>query len=278
MVSGPGLRPDGTIAREGSMSRVPATFDRLVTAARDAIITTFPATSLNSAYLYGSVPRGTAVPGTSDLDVLLALHDEPTVADRDRAATLAAALDQTFSVVDGVGIQLAGVPTLLSEVERYDLGFWVACLCTPWIGEDLAGQLPAYRPTSLLARETNGDLDRLLPRWRPAVTAAITQADTRHLTRLMTRRVVRTGFSLVMPRWRGWTSDLPESARVFGRYYPQRAAQMRTTEAAGRTTATDLDVLRLILDDLGPWLATEYRTVHGEKPLRPHVRTRAPGG
>ena len=35
-----------------------------------------PGLLLHSAYLYGSIPRGTAVPGVSDLDVLLALHGE----------------------------------------------------------------------------------------------------------------------------------------------------------------------------------------------------------
>jgi hypothetical protein len=58
---------------------------------------------------------------------------------------------------------LGSTRVLLSELERYDGGFFVACLCTPLPGEDLAGQLPRYRPTGLLARETNGDLALLLP-------------------------------------------------------------------------------------------------------------------
>lgn len=63
--------------------------------------------------------------------------------------------------------RIDGVDLLLSEAERYDMGWFLACLCTPLIGDDLAGRLPRYRPTSRLARETNGDLAALLPRWRP---------------------------------------------------------------------------------------------------------------
>ena len=142
---------------------------------------------------------------------------------------------------------------MLSDLERHDLGWFVACLCTPLLGEDLAEDLPRYRPDSLLARETNGDLALLLPalagadrRGRPTRSEA-----RRTLVRFMSRHLVRTGFTLVMPRWDGWTSDLTELAEVFGRVLPgARAAQLRaaavarvradaaTAPSCGRTSTT----------------------------------------
>src|SRR5580693_6971466 len=118
-----GLNDDGTIAREGALDQVPVVFGPVVEAARTRITETF-ATRLHSAYLYGSIPRGTAIPGASDLDLLTVLHD------------------------------------------------------------------------------------------------AATDADRRTLSRSVGRRLVRTGFTLIMPRWGGWTSDLNASAELFGRYYP----------------------------------------------------------
>ena len=75
-----------------------------------------------------------------------------------------------------------------------------------------------------------------------------------------------------MPRWGGWTSDLDESAALFGRYYPERAGQMRLAADTGRTLSADPAGwlrLRLLIDDLGPWLAAEYTAVHGAKAPRP---------
>ena len=80
-----GLDQDGFIEREGAIARVPQAFAPVVDAAKAAIRDTFGHDRLHSAYLYGSIPRGTAVPGVSDLDLLLALHDEPTSADRSGA-------------------------------------------------------------------------------------------------------------------------------------------------------------------------------------------------
>ncbi|MFJ9818773.1 nucleotidyltransferase domain-containing protein [Streptomyces sp. NPDC101151] len=264
-----GLDAQGCIAREGSLALVPHAFRPVVVAARDRLLDTLGA-RLHSAYLYGSVPRGTARVGRSDLDLLVALREEPADADREAVRALGEALDKEFAQIDGVGTLLYGRTRLLSEPETYDLGWFLACLCTPLLGDDLAEYLPRYRPDSLLARETNGDLARLLPRWRERIDAAGDSEEAlRPLVRFMSRHLVRTGFTLVMPRWSGWTSDLREMAEVFGAYYPQRAAQLLRAAEYGHEPAGDADVLRSYTDDLGPWLAGEYARVHGVKAPRP---------
>ncbi|MFF9806340.1 nucleotidyltransferase [Streptomyces coeruleorubidus] len=265
----PGLDAHGFIAREGSLARVPDAFRPVVAAAGERLADVFGA-RLHSAYLYGSIPRGTARVGRSDLDLLLALREEPTGTDRAAAHALGAALDEEFGQLDGHGTLLFSRARLLSDLERYDLGWFVACLCTPLLGEDLAAYLPRYRPGSLLARETNGDLALLLPRWRRRIAEAGGTAEARRpLVRSMSRHLVRTGFTLVMPRWNGWTSDLREMAEAFARYYPRRAEQMRTAAVLGREPTGDAAVLVSYVDDLGPWLAGEYARVHGVKAPRP---------
>ncbi|MBG6069709.1 hypothetical protein [Micromonospora ureilytica] len=268
-MAGAGLDVEGWIAREGALSRVPAAFAGVVDAARARIAESFDCGRLHSAYIYGSIPRGTAILGVSDLDLLLALRTEPTEADRAAATRIEHDLDRSFPQIDGVGILLFSARTLLSELERHDLGFFVACLCTPLLGDDLADQLPRYRPTPLLARETNGDLSLALPGWRRQAAEANTDQQRKALSRVVARRIVRTGFTLVMPRWGGWTSDLTQSAEAFGLHYPERAEQMRSAAVIGRTPSPDPAVLRELIDDLGPWLAAEYVTVHGEKAARP---------
>lgn len=169
-----------------------------------------------------------------------------------------------------MGILLYSTGTLLSDIERHDLGWFIACLCTPLAGEDLAVRLPRYRPTSQLARETNGDLGDLLPRWRDRLGEPQADESLRVLARGIGRRLVRTGFTLVMPRLCGWTSDLDESAAAFGRYYPARAGQMKTAARVGgrQPPPADPSVLAMLIGDLGPWLAAEYVAVHGPKTPR----------
>jgi uncharacterized protein len=262
-----GLDAQGYIEREGSLGRIPQPFRAVVAAARDRVLDLL-GPRLHSAYLYGSIPRGTARVGRSDLDLLLALRDEPTDADREGVRELGEALDKEFPQIDGVGTLLYSRDLLLSEPERHDLGWFVACLCTPLLGDDLAEYLPRYRPDALLARETNGDLALLLPRWRERIAEADSDETRTRLVRFMSRHLVRTAFTLVMPRWNGWTSDLGEMAEVFGAYYPERAEQLRAAAVLGHAPTADTAVLRTYVDDLGPWLADEYTRVHGTKSPR----------
>ncbi|KOU68017.1 nucleotidyltransferase [Streptomyces sp. MMG1533] len=265
----PGLDAQGFIEREGSLGRIPHPFRPVVAAARDRLLDAF-GSRLHSAYLYGSIPRGTARVGRSDLDLLTALRAEPTDADRADARTVDESLDKDFPQIDGGGTLLVSRAQALSDLETYDLGWFIACLCTPLLGEDLAEYLPRYRPDSLLARETNGDLALLLPRWRDRIAAtADTDEARRPLVRFMSRHLVRTAFTLVMPRWNGWTSDLREMADAFAEYYPSRAEQLRTAAVLGYEPTGDPAVLRSYVDDLGPWLAEEYARVHGVKAPRP---------
>lgn len=258
---------DGYFEREGSLGLVQEAFAPVVAAAR-GLITDAYGPRLHSAYLYGSVPRGTARPGRSDLDLLLALHHEPAQGDRKAADVLARTLDREFGQIDGVGVLLYGRDRLLSEQERYDMGWFLACLCTPLLGPDLAAQLPRYRPDARLAREANGGLGDLLPRWQARLDEAATPGDVRRISRGFARHLVRTGLMLVMPRWGGWTSDLTESAEVFARYYPERAAQMRAAAAVALEPVSDPAVPRAFVEDLGPWLAQEYTARLGRKTPR----------
>lgn len=267
-MSGVGLDEDGFISREGDLARVPAVFAPVVEGAKAGVVDAFGPDVLQCGYLYGSVPRGTAVPGVSDLDLFLVLRDEPTMADQAAAGTIERSLDTTFPQINGSGISMASTATVLSELERHDLGWFVACLCTPLIGDDLAVRLPRYRPTSLLARETNGDIGDRLARWRQLTAEAQTDTDLRAISRLVSRVLVRAGFTLVMPRWGGWTSDLDQMTAAFGEYYPVRLEQMRAAAEVARTQTADRRVLAVLIDDLGPWLAAEYLALHGRKTPR----------
>ncbi|WP_328872885.1 nucleotidyltransferase domain-containing protein [Streptomyces sp. NBC_00287] len=263
-----GLDSQGYLEREGSLGRIAHDFRPVVAAARDRLLDVFGG-RMHSAYVFGSIPRGTARLGRSDLDLLVVLRAEPTDGDREDARLLGEALDKEFRRIDGVGTLLYSKARVLSELERYDMGWFLACLCTPLLGEDLAEYLPRYRPDSRLARETNGDLALLLPRWRQRIADANSDEARRPLVRFMSRHLVRTGFTLVMPRWNGWTSNLAEMAEAFGTYYPERAEQMRAAAVLGYEPTGNAAVLRSYVDDLGPWLADEYARVHGVKAPRP---------
>jgi uncharacterized protein len=123
-----GLGSDGCIRREGSLDQVPPGYRQVVADLREGVAAQFGA-RLHGAYLYGSIPRGTAVPGRSDLDAVILLCGEPQTGDAAAIAQLAAALDERHEIIDGAGLLCWPVSRILDPAERYDLGFFLACQC-----------------------------------------------------------------------------------------------------------------------------------------------------
>lgn len=110
MTNGTGLDEDGYFVREGSLDRVSAGFAPVVAELHARLGAHFGPERLHSSYLFGSIPRGTAAPGVSDLDALLALRAEPTDADHAAARALEDRLDAAFPQLNGAGILLFSTP------------------------------------------------------------------------------------------------------------------------------------------------------------------------
>ena len=81
------LDPEGYIRPEADLANVQPEYQGLPDAAAGLLAEKF-GSRLHSAYLYGSVVRGNAVPGRSDVDVIAVLLAAPVDEDRIRAALL----------------------------------------------------------------------------------------------------------------------------------------------------------------------------------------------
>ncbi len=156
---------------------------------------------------------------------------------------------------------LAWVEDILSERERFDMGFCVKCLCACIVGEDLAASLPRYRPSIALARGTNGNIRQAIDDRRERLMWTKEPAIVKRLCRGIIRKIIRTGFTLVMPRYGGWTSELDPCVEVFGLYYPEQRAAMNVALTLARAPSADRAQVLAILDSLGAWLVQEYDRV-----------------
>lgn len=255
-----GLDAAGFILPEVALDRLTPPYAPVVTALRERCRAAFGAT-LHSLYLCGSVVKGTARPRASDLDALAALWAAPTATDEALARDVTHGVEVGFPFVAGASLGLYHWGDIASVAERYDMGFFVKCLCVCIAGDDLAAQLPRYRPSVALARGTNGNFRHLLDDRRRRLAEAVEPAVVAFLCRGIMRKIIHTGFTLVMPRYQGWTSDLEQSVAIFATYYPAQQAAMATALTLARTPITDKGIVLTLLDTLGTWLADEYDRV-----------------
>lgn len=251
-----GLDPAGFILPEVDISRIAPHYQPIVDYLRQQCRAAFVG-DLHSLYLAGSIVKGTAVPGVSDLDAIAVLRLAPDAGHEALAREVERAVEARHPILTHATLDLFHCDDILSRAQRYDMGFFVKCLCACVDGEDLAADLPRYRPSRALARGANGNVRRLLTDRRERV-ATTDPATIAAICRGIMRKIIRTGFTLVMPRYRGWTSDLEPSVAIFAAYYPTQAAAMHDALALARTPSGDQQVVLNILDTLGIWLADEY--------------------
>lgn len=242
---GRGLDAAGFVRREGHPARVPSVFTDLV---RDYLHVTreaFGTRGLDGVYLYGSIPRGTARPRSSDLDGQVLLDREPTQADHELLRGLSGELAVRHPEVCGVEVLLHSRARMTDPLRRCDEGFHVRVLCTPFWGRDAGEEVAPHRPDLELARHVQGDWRGALHRLRLA-SARLAQgppdaAEAVRHRRAVGRRLARLAFTWVMPRWGGWTSDPQVILEVVGGLEPAwRASLAGAVDLGwGRSTAED---------------------------------------
>lgn len=271
-----GLDADGFVRREGDPSRVQPAFREVVEGYVDAVRSLF-GDALDGAYLYGSIPRGTARVGLSDLDGQVLLTRPPTPEDEEALEVVERRLGAAYPQVSVVEILLDSRAALVDPADRHDGGFHVRVLCTPFWGSDAGAEVAPHRPDLDLARGVQGDWLGALGRLRQradALPAGTGQHPTQHqrpdewtpegpqdrmpqhqrpdeaaLCRAVGRRLSRIAFSWVMPRWGGWSSDPAVMTQVVGELEPGWAVPM--TDAVrlgwGGPQVADVEAARRLL-------------------------------
>lgn len=258
-MSARGLDRDGFVAREGDVARVQPGFRPLVAAYVSAAREAFGDAGLDSVYVYGSVPRGTARPGVSDLDGQVLLDHEPTPADHATVRTIEARLAVEHPEVSRAGILLHSRTRMTDPARRFDEGFHVRVLCTPVWGPDAGAHVRPHRPDLALARQVQGD-------WRTAFARLRSRADSvdpveeAALCRTVGRRLARVAFTWVMPRWGGWTSDPQTTSAVVAELEPSWEEPVRRAVALGWDGKVDVPAARSLLGTFADQL-----TVRGEE-------------
>ena len=254
------LDPDGFIEPEANLRNVQPEYDGVSGSAARLLSSAFGA-RLHSAYLYGSIVRGNAVPGRSDADVLAVLLAQPADEDRQLARRVEQALQKRFPVLAGAGIGLADLDELRSPAERYGGQVFLRELCVCVYGTDLRPELPRTRPSAAVAIGFHGDTPQVLARARQVLANPTDPEAVRRACRMASRRMVQGAFAVVMARDGVWATVLEEQASMIGAAFPQWDPAARSAAEQGRRPVADPEVVTGLLDTFGRWVEEELAEI-----------------
>jgi hypothetical protein len=247
---------EGYIRPEADLANVQPEYQGLPDATAGLLADEF-GPRLHSGYLYGSVVRGNAVPGRSDLDVIAVLLAVPVEEDRGRADRVEQALVERFPVLFSAGVGLTSLQEIRSPAQRYSgqvlLRELAVCIC----GEDLRPGLPRTRPSAAVAAGFHADPHAVFARARETLSASTDPEVIRRVCRMASRKMVQVAFAVVMAREGAWATVLEEQAAAVGAAFPKWAEAARRAAEQRRRPVADAGVVWELLDSFGRWAEDE---------------------
>ncbi|AZD23373.1 putative nucleotidyltransferase [Pseudomonas chlororaphis subsp. aurantiaca] len=182
----------------------------------------FPAL-LDGLYLYGSVARGDARPGTSDLDVTLVLAWAPSPEERQRLEETRQALEARHPEVSKIDFDIGVLSEVLAPDNRYRWGFWLKHQCRCIWGNDLGLRFEPFRPSRTIALALNGDFPQVLEGYAQQLEQSREPLQQQRLQRAAARKALRSANLLRGELERGWPTTLEEHAQLLSAAEPGMA-------------------------------------------------------
>ncbi len=211
----------GQIVSEVSLDNVSSSFAPLVDASCEVIPEAI-GDELSSLYLYGSIPAARAVSGRSDLDLLAVLQSEPAGRSRRRITGAARELEARFpKLVREVSIAVTWIDEIFHGDRALGWKVFIRHLCVLLWGDDIAAELPKYRPTPEVCANLNGDAAEVLAELWRQFDAATNEEEHRRIGGMIARKILRTGMSVVSARSGEWATSRADIASYLILYFPE---------------------------------------------------------
>ncbi|PMO72284.1 nucleotidyltransferase domain-containing protein [Vibrio splendidus] len=213
-----GLDREGFIQNIYSPKNIAPEFQDVVSAVVDWLLRELPG-QVDGIYLYGSVPRGTAIVGRSDLDVSIVLATPVGQREKEVFNLLSDTIPQTYPQVTKLDIDPGSLSEALQSNEEFHWQFWLKhCCCCIW-GNDLSTKFPRYKPSNEIAQALNGDLSTFLKQMTPNFKT-MTDAD---VVKVIGKKLVRATYYFVAEQDGSWYTNLSQCAAVAKRYYSNQS-------------------------------------------------------
>ncbi len=212
---------------------------------------------INSIYVRGSVARGVAIAGVSDIDLVIILKNKlPVLYERGWVRQFVKQLRSKYPQVDDVEFETTSLSSLLNLESHLGIRVLIELQGKLLAGDDVIKRLPPIKPDSSSfvhiptfsifqerVKSTLATKDVFLPAYISWVA----------------KRYIRTGFELCIEREKVFTRDLYPCYKVFSKYYPGKEYEMcKVLEQAISPTWTKSQLLGCIYA-LGEWLNLEVK-------------------
>ncbi len=215
--------------------------------------------ALHSVYLYGSVARKTAVPGQSNIDVVIVTKHPFEEHKTTLLNTIRWRFQKSFPFITDISIRTALVDEIATLDSIFTWGFMLRHCCVCVYGDNLAECFGDYEPSWEIAKHWNMDIEESVGLLRERMVKASSPSEQINAQISMAKKLLRASYSLVMYRDKQWFDEPLQCGERFLHYFPEKQLEVeRLGLLLKRRVIPKRSVIGL-LDSYGPWLVQQYQ-------------------
>ncbi|WP_214731865.1 nucleotidyltransferase domain-containing protein [Exiguobacterium sp. s195] len=204
----------GYVINQTSIRHVQPEFESVLFKAIELVKEAFDE-QLHSIYLYGSIGRGTAVAGQSDLDLTVLVHED---VDTTELVEQTERLLMEHPEVIKIDYDIGRLDVALNPANRFEWGFWLRHLCTCVDGEDVSIQFPRMKPDARVSEALNQDLVSSIE----AAKSKLLRGQMSHLEkRSIVKRVIRGWYLTINVKDQSFATTVEECLAILKLYFPE---------------------------------------------------------
>lgn len=225
---------------------------------------------LHSLYLRGSIARGAALPGRSDLDLFAVLCNDEFASQPPPPAWTGPDLEdfrRAFPFVTGIETSQITLADVHGPLHYYRFVIKVSALCIH--GDDLVPQIPRYKADAPIAEEWFRIFPHLVDSFLADLKVSCDQERSKRLCHDMMKGFLRAGMLLVMKRQLIYTRDLYPSYQSFSKQYPEQEPAMRRCLELAVNPVSSPQVLVPLVTGLAAWMHDACEKEFGALELLP---------
>ncbi|WP_053062390.1 hypothetical protein [Photobacterium aquae] len=215
-----------------------------------------------SIYLAGSVARGSAVVGRSDVNLTVVTAAPLTAAERALVLNVALRAKQIHPISRNIELTLVELAEVLDIANVFRWGFWFKHCSHRIAGDDLASRFGCFEASWEIAKQLNADLPHCLSSYRRKIMATKVVADYLDYCDFIARKMLWAAFGLVFHRKRQLALSLEDASSVFLEYYPDKSTEIERLFVLISRTQVPKKASLYMLDSFGSWLVAEFDKIN----------------
>ena len=245
----------GFLVSESNKHKIKPPWKEAVNEVMNKYLDKFP-DRIHSIYIKGSVSRGTAIQGVSDIDTLALIKDKNPI-DTSWFRKTEQELKKGFPFSTGFDFIAVPYDEVISGKKKVR-AFFIKNLSACVYGQDLAQHLPETKP----GKDSAVSIWKFEYYIKDKIDLLNDENDSGEIKRQckwIMKRLLRTGFELVMEKDKSFTRDLYPCYEIFSKYYPEKEKKMKEVLELAINQTEDKSLILKILKTFGFWINEEIK-------------------